>query len=156
MFIKARNYLVPNFTTEDFRVQVRGPLANYVYGCHVTPATRGGLGYIAYQKGIIQAHLVHRYVPRKATVLCFKIVFWAVLSLHISTQTVFRKVYFEALFLMFLVSMLRIGCYVKQMKSIPILKLPSVIYMGAKVNLVPLLIFIDWYKHSNTKVPSAF
>ena len=28
-----------------------------------------------------------------------------------------HKAYFEALFLMFLVSMLRIGCYVKQMKS---------------------------------------
>ena len=89
MFIKRKMYLAPNFTTEDFRIQVRGHLANYVYGCHVTPVTRGTLGYASYQKGIIQGHLVHRYAPRKATVLCSRIVFWAVLSLDLSTQTVF-------------------------------------------------------------------
>ena len=45
-----------------------------------------------------------------------------------------RKVYFEALFLMFLVSMLRISCYVKQIKSIQFFNPSSVIYMGAQVN----------------------
>ena len=88
MLIKARNYLALNFTIEGFRVQVRGPLANHVCGCHVTPVTLGALGYASYQKGIFQGHLVHRYAPRKATVLCSRIVFWAILSLDVSTQTV--------------------------------------------------------------------
>ena len=35
MFIKAKNYLAPNFTTEDFRIQVRVPPVNYVYACHL-------------------------------------------------------------------------------------------------------------------------
>ena len=66
MFIKAKNYLAPNFTTEDFRIQVRVPPVNYVYACHLTPVTRGVLGYVSYRKGIIQGHLVHRYASRRA------------------------------------------------------------------------------------------
>ena len=66
-----------------------------------------------------------------------------------------RKVYFEALFHMFLVSMLRIGCYVKQMKWIKFINPSSVIHMGHKWILVRLLIFIDWYKHSNTNVSGS-
>ena len=89
MFIRVRNYLAPNFTTEDFKIQVKDFLANYVYGCHVTPVTRGPLEYASYQKGIIRGHLVHRYAPRKTTVLCSRIVFWAVRLLDVSTQTVF-------------------------------------------------------------------
>ena len=66
MFIKVRKYSAPNFTTEDFRIQIRGPPANYVYGCHKTPVTRWALGYVSYQKGIIQGHLVHKYASRRA------------------------------------------------------------------------------------------
>ena len=43
--------------TEDFRIQVRGPPDNYVYGCHMTQVTRGALGYVSSQKGIIQGLL---------------------------------------------------------------------------------------------------
>ena len=89
MFIKIRNYLAPNFTTEDSRIQDRGHPAKYVYGCHMTPVTRGALGYVPYQKGIIQGHLVHRYATRKASSPCSRVVFRAVLSLDVSTQTVF-------------------------------------------------------------------
>ena len=133
MFIKVRNYLAPKFTTEDFRIQVRGPPANYVYGCHMTPVTRGALGYVSYQKGIIQGHLVQRYASKRAPTLlqdrvsdctfpdCFPI-------LH------GHKIYFYGLFPMFLVSMLRAGCYVKQMKSIQFFDPSSVIYMIAQVN----------------------
>ena len=110
MFIKVTNYLAPNFATEDFRIQVRGSLANYDYGCHVTPVTRGALGYVSYKKGIIQGYLVQRYTPRKATVLCSRIVFWGCTFTRCKYPGCFpilhvRKVYFEALFLMFLVSM---------------------------------------------------
>ena len=84
---QGKNF-APNFTTEDFRISARGPLANSVYGCHVTPVTRGALGYVSCQKGIIQGHLVHRYAQKKNTILCSRIVFWAVLSLDVSTQTV--------------------------------------------------------------------
>ena len=89
MFIKIRNYLAPNFTTKDFRIQVRGPLAIYFYGCHMTPVTHGALGNVCYQRGIIQGHLVHRYASRRAPVLCSRMVFRAVLSRDVSTQTVF-------------------------------------------------------------------
>ena len=88
MFIKVRNYLAPNFTTEAFRIQVRGPLTN-VYGCHVTPVRCGALGYASYQQGIIQGHHVHRYAPRRAPALCSRIVFYAVILLDVSTQAVF-------------------------------------------------------------------
>ena len=66
MFIKVRNYLAPNFTAKDFRVQVESPLANYVYGCHMTLVTRGALGYVSHQKGIIQGHYIHRYASKRA------------------------------------------------------------------------------------------
>ena len=49
MFIKVRKYLAPYFTVGDFRIQV---ILQVVYGCHVTPVTRGVLGYVSYQKGI--------------------------------------------------------------------------------------------------------
>ena len=45
-----------------------------------------------------------------------------------------RKICFEGLFLMFLVSMLRIGYYVKQMKSIQCVNPSSLIYMRVQVN----------------------
>ena len=55
----------------------------------MTPIMRGALGYAAYQKGIIQGHLVHRYASRKVPAPCSRIVFRTVLSLDVSTQTVF-------------------------------------------------------------------
>ena len=58
IFIKAWKYLAPYFTAEDFRVHVRIPLANYAHGHRVTLVTRGTLGYLSYQKGIIQRPLV--------------------------------------------------------------------------------------------------
>ena len=73
--VKVRNYLAPNFTTEDFRVQDRTPPDNYVYGCHITLVTRRALGYVSYQQGIIQGHLVYRYASRRAPVPCSRIVF---------------------------------------------------------------------------------
>ena len=45
-----------------------------------------------------------------------------------------RKIYFEGLFLMFLVSMLRTGFYVKQMKSKQFFNPSSVMYIIAQVN----------------------
>ena len=87
MFIKVKNYLGPNFTAEDFRIQVNGHSANYVYGCHVTTVTRGALGYVSYYEGIIQGHPGHRYAAREALCLCSRDVFRAVLSLDVSTQT---------------------------------------------------------------------
>ena len=88
-FFKVRNYMAPNITTEDFRIQVRGPPASYVSGCYITPVTRGDLGYVSYQKGIIQGYRVHRYASRRDLALCSRIVFRAVLSLYVSTQTIF-------------------------------------------------------------------
>ena len=104
MLVKVRNYLAPNFTTGDFRIRVRGPPANYVYGNHMTLVTLGSLRYSSHQKGVIQGHLVHSYASRRASALCSMIMFRTVLSLDVSTQTVYlyyvRKIHLEGLFLM--------------------------------------------------------
>ena len=55
----------------------------------MTPVTHGALGYLSYQKGIIQGHLLHRYASRRAPALCSRILFRTVLSLDVSAQTVF-------------------------------------------------------------------
>ena len=158
MFIKVRNYLTPYFTTEDFRIQVRGPLANYVYGCHVTPVMRGAIGFVYYQKGIIQGHLVHRYEPKKAIILCPRTMLWAVLSLDVSTQTV--SLYYMSIkytlkryFWCFGVHVTHWLVMSNRWNQYNFFNPSSVIYIwGHGWILVLLLIFIDWYKHSNTKV----
>ena len=157
MFIKVRNYLAPNFTTEDFRIQVRGPPANYVYGCHMTPVTCGALGYVSYQKGIIQGHLVERYASMRAPTLCSRIVFRTVLSLDVSTQTVFlyymaMKYTFRGYFWCFWCP-----CYAHVVKwnrrnQYNFSTLHRLYIWGHRWILVLLLIFVDWYKHSNTNV----
>ena len=105
---------------------------------HMTLVTRGFLGYSSHQKGVIQGHLVHRYASRRVPALGSMIMFRTVLSLDVSTQTIFpdyvRKIYLEGLFLMFVVSMLRTGYYVQQMKSIRFFNSSSVIYMRTQVN----------------------
>ena len=61
-----------------------------------------------------------------------------------------RKIYFEGLFLMFLVSMLRTGCYVKQIKSIQFFNPSSVIHMRAQVNfstIANISWLIQTFKH---------
>ena len=140
MFIKVRNYLAPNFTTEDFRIQVRGHPTNYVYGCHMTPFTRGALGYVSYQKGIIQGHLVHRYATRKAPSLCSRVVFRAVLSLDVGTQTVFLCYISVKYTSRDFFSWFFVGVHVthwllcQQMKSIRFFNPSSVIYMRTQVD----------------------
>ena len=89
MLVKARDYLSPNCSAEEFRFQIRGPPVNYFYGCHVTTVTLGALGYVSFQKGIIQGHSGHKYATREAPGLCPRIVFRAVLWQDIITQIVF-------------------------------------------------------------------
>ena len=151
MFIKVRNYLAPNFTTEDFRIQVTGPLANYGCGCQLTPVTRGVFGYVSYQRGIIQGHVVHRYALRRAPIQWPRIV----LSLDVSTQTVFlyrvcvkytSRVYFWCFWC---------PCYAlvvmsnrwNQYNFSTLHRLHILLHRWI---LVLLLIFVDWCKHSNT------
>ena len=111
-------------------------------------------------KGIIQGHLVHRYTPRKATVLCSRIVFWAVLSLDVSTQTVFLyymsvKYTLKHFFLCFGVHVTPwLVCQTDEINTI-FSTLHRLYIWGHRWILVLLLIFIDWYKHSNTKVSGS-
>ena len=56
MFSKVGEYFTPYFIIEEPRIQVKGPPAYYVYSCHETLVTRGTLGYVPYQKGVIQGH----------------------------------------------------------------------------------------------------
>ena len=156
MLIKVQNYLAPNLTTGDFRIRVRGPPANYIYGSHMTLVTRGSLGYSSHQKGVIQGHLVHRYASRRAPALCSMIMFWTVLSLDVGTQTVFlyhvRKLYLEGLFLMFC------GLHVthwfinqsNRRNQYGFSILHRLCIRGHSWLLALFLIFVDWYKYSNT------
>ena len=66
-----------------------------------------------------------------------------------------HKIYFEGLFLMFLVFMLRCSCYVKQMKSIQFSILHRLYIWEHRWILVLLLIYVDWYKHSNTNIAGS-
>ena len=148
MLTKVRNYLTPNFTIEDFRIQVRGPFANYVYGCHVTPVTRGALGYASYQKVIIKGHLVHRYAPKKATVLCSRVVFSAVLSLDVSTQIVFLYYMFvkytlKHYFWCFWCPWYALAIMSNKRNQYNLLTLHRLYIWGYRWILVLLLIFID-------------
>ena len=108
MFVKVRNYPAPNFTTEDFRIQVRGALANYAYGCHVTPVTHGAWG--PWISILPERH--HSRTP--CSQVCTKESHRPVLQDRVSGCTLarckhpdcfpivhVRKVYFGALFLMF-------------------------------------------------------
>ena len=154
MLIKVRNHLTPNFTGEDFKIQVRGPPANYVYGCHVTQDTRGAHWYLSYQKDIIQGHTGHRYEIREALGLCSKIVFRAVFSLGISTQTVFLyymsvKYTLRGYFWWFFVSMVVMPNRWNQYNLSTLHRLDI---WEHRWILVLLLIFVDWYKHSNSNV----
>ena len=76
--------LAPHFTAEDYRIQGRGPPANYAYGCHVALVTREALGYVSYQEG----HPGHWCPGSESLGLCSRIAFQAILSLDLSTQTV--------------------------------------------------------------------
>ena len=139
MFFKVTKLLASNFTTEDFRIQVRVllPTMSVTVTWHRLCV---GLSDVSYQKGIIQGHLVHRYASTRDPALCSRrIVFLTILSLNVSTHTIFPyymsvKIYIEGLFLMFLVSMLHTGCYVKQMKSMELFNPSLVIFMRAWVN----------------------
>ena len=138
MFIKVRNYLAPYLTTEDFRVQVRSPPANYVYGCHMTLVTRGALEYVSYQKGIIQWHLVHRYASRRAPAPCSRIMFRTVLPLDVNTRlfsyiTCPQNILW-GLFLMFFVGHVTHWLLCQTDEIIHFFNPSSVIYMMAQVN----------------------
>ena len=142
--------------TEDFRIQVWGPLANHVYGCHVTPVRRGALGYASYQKGIIQGHLVHRYAPRKPTALSSRIGFWAVLLLDVITQNVFLY-YMSVKYTLKHYFWCWCPCYAlaamsNRWNQYNFLTLHRLYIWGHRWILLLLLIFIEWNKHSNTKV----
>ena len=126
----------------------------------MTPVTPWALGYISYQRGIIQGHFVHRYASRRAPVLCSRIGFRTVLSLDVSTQTVFSyymsvKYTFRGYFWCFLVSMLRTGCYVKEMKLIQFFNPPSVMYIIAQVNFSTVA-NICWLKQTFRKQCCGF
>ena len=160
MSIKVKNYLAPNFTTEDFRVQVRTPPANYVYGCHITLVTRGALGYVSYQKGIIKGHPVLRYASRRAPAPCSRIVFRTVLSLDVSTRLFSYNTSPEKYTLRGYVWCFWWPCYALVVMSnrwnqYNFSTLHRLYKWGHRWILILLLIFVDWYKHSNTNLADS-
>ena len=151
----------PNFTTEDFRVQVMSSLANYVYGCHMTLVTHGALGYASYQKGIIQGHLVHRYASGRTPTPYSRTVFRAVLWLDVGTrliscitcpQNIHRGVGYFWCFWRPCYALVVMSNRWNQDKFSTLHRL---YFWGQRWILVLLLIFVDWYKHSNTNVAGS-
>ena len=160
MFIKVRNHVAPNFTGEDLRIQVRGPLASYVYGYHVTPVTSEAHWYLSHQKGIIQGHPGHRYATREAFDLCSRIVFRAVFSLYVSTQTIF--LYYISIkhnvrghFLWFLCPCYALVAMPNRWNQYNFSTLHWLDIWEHRWILVLLLIFVDWYKHTNSNVSGS-
>ena len=155
MFIKVRNYLASNFSTEDFRIHVRGPPANYVYGCHVTPVMRGALVYVSYQKGIIQGHNVHRYASSRAPALCSRNMFRTVLSLDVSTQTIFLyymsvKILWGVIFYVFWYPCYTLVVMSNRWNQCNFFNPSSVIYMRAQVDsstIVNICWLIETFKY---------
>ena len=160
MFIKVRNHHPPNFTREDFRIQVRGPPARYLYGCHVTLVTRGAHWYLFHQKGIIQGHPGHRYATREALGLCSRIVFRAVFSLDVSTHTIFLY-YMSVKYTLRGISYdFSCPCYTlvvmpnrRNQYNFPTLHWLDIWEHRQILGL--LLIFVDWYENSNNNVSGS-
>ena len=123
----------------------------------MTSVSRGALGYVSHQKGFIQGHPVHMYATGKAPSLCSRVVFRAVLSLDVSTQTVFLcymsvKYTLRGYFWFSVVSRLRTGRYVNRWNQYDFSYF-SVIYMRAPVNSsTPANIYGLIKKHSNTSI----
>ena len=127
----------------------------------MTPVTHGALGYASHQKVIIQGHLVHRYAPRRAPALCSRIVlFQTVLSLYVSTQTV--SIYYMSVkyilrgdFLCFLCPCYALVVVSNRWNQYNFSTLHLLFTWGHRCIVALLLIFVDWYKHSNTNVEGS-
>ena len=105
----------------------------------MTSVTGGALGYVSYQIGIIEGHLVHRYVSRWAPALCSRILFQTVLSLDVSTQTIFLY-YISVIytlsdyFLCFGVRCYTLVAMLNRWNQYNFSTPPSIIYLRAQVN----------------------
>ena len=122
--------------------------------------TRGAFGYVSYQKGIIQGHLVHRYASRRARALWSRIVFRTVLSLDVSTPTVFLhfmsvKYTLRGYFWCFWCPCYALVVMSNRWNQYNCSSLHRLYIWGHRWILVLLLVFVDWYKHSNTNVAGS-
>ena len=123
----------------------------------MAPATHGAIEYVSYQKGIIQGHPGYWCRTIEALGLCSKIVFQPIISLDVSTQTVF--LYYMTVtynlteyFWWFFMSMLGNGCYAKQTKSKYFWTIHRLNLWEHRWIRVPLLIPVDGFKHSNSSI----
>ena len=126
----------------------------------MTPVTGGALWYVSCQKGIIQGHLVHRYASRRASALCSRIMFRIVLSLNVGSQTVF--LYYMSVNILWgvIFHVFWCPCHAPVVMSnrwnqYNFSTLHQLYICGHRWILVLLLIFADWYKHSNTNVAGS-
>ena len=137
MFIKVRNYLAPNITTDNIGIQVRGHPAKYVYGCYMTPFREGPSDMYITRKASLKDTLficMQHGIPLpvlQGRVLCCTFTRCkhpdCLPMLHV------RRIYFEGLFMISCVHVTHWLLY-QQMKSIRFFNPSSVIYMRAHVN----------------------
>ena len=123
----------------------------------MTCVTHGALGYVSYQKGIIQGHLVYGYTSRRAPALFSRIVFRTVLSLDVSTQTVFLyymsvKYTSRGYFWRFCCSCYALVVMSNRLNQYNFSTLHRLYIWGHRWILVLLLIYVNWCKHSNTNI----
>ena len=126
----------------------------------MAPVTRGAPEYVSYTKSIIQWHLVHRYASRRAPTLCSRIVFRAVVSLDVSTQTVFLyyisvKYTLRGYFWCFLRPCYALVVISNRWNQYNFSTLHRLYIWRHRWTLMLLLIFVGWYKHSNTNVAGS-
>ena len=159
MFIKVRNYLAPNFTTEGFRIQVWVPPANHVYGCHMTPVTRGALDMYLTRKALFKDTLfigMHQGEPLPcAPRSCFELYFHYMKAPRLFPILHIRTIYFEWLFLMFWCPCYALLVMLNRWNQHNWSILHRLCIWGHRWILILLVIFVDWYNHSNTNIAGS-
>ena len=141
-------------------VKVRTPPANYVYGCHMTLVTRGALGYVSYQKGIIQGHLAHRYKNKESPRPVLQDRVSDCTFTRCKHQTVFLycmsvKYTFRGYLWCFWCPCYALVVMSNRWNQYKFSTLYRLYKWGHRCILILLLIFVDWYKHSNTNVAGS-
>ena len=141
--------------TSGFKLGVLLPImfmAVTWHGLHMGPSNMD-----LTRKASFKDTFVHRYATRKAPSLCSRIVFRTVVSLDVSTQTVFlyymsNKCNLRGFLWCFLVSTLRTGCYVNGWNQYNFSTLHRLYIRGHRWILILRLMSVDWYKYSNTNI----
>ena len=118
LFNKVGMHPASLFTVEYLGIQVWGPPAQHVFGCHVKLFTPVSFEYVPYQKGVIQGHTAYCWPTRETIGLCPRTFFQATNLPDVGWRTHFLyHMSVKELFVIF-VSISHTVCYAKKARSI--------------------------------------